>query len=246
MPARYVERFGLGGKCVTSRLHLRPGPCLRWFTLIVAWRLALLGIAGCSDAFNAGRCSMSRTTRLSDRPQGSAQAPGQGPPGRWPTSSGPTPSTSTSPPGRACRYGGIYLANYVQVDEKGARDVKPIVGTVDPATAAGKTVNVPQAGGYALYRLHCLHCHGVSGAGDGPTVAVPVSPAPRLPQGALQVHLDADRRQADPRRPSQDDPRRPARDVDARVRGADGAERDRAGARLRDLPEPAGRDRDWR
>jgi mono/diheme cytochrome c family protein len=25
------------------------------------------------------------------------------------------------------------------------------------------------AGGYGLYRRHCLHCHGVSGAGDGPT-----------------------------------------------------------------------------
>ena len=26
-----------------------------------------------------------------------------------------------------------------------------------------------QTGGYGLYRRHCVHCHGVSGAGDGPT-----------------------------------------------------------------------------
>jgi mono/diheme cytochrome c family protein len=34
------------------------------------------------------------------------------------------------------------------------------------------------AGGYGLYRRHCLHCHGVSGAGDGPTSAF-LYPTPR-------------------------------------------------------------------
>jgi mono/diheme cytochrome c family protein len=33
----------------------------------------------------------------------------------------------------------------------------------------GQTIVEDQEGGYALYRKHCLHCHGVSGAGDGPT-----------------------------------------------------------------------------
>ena len=28
---------------------------------------------------------------------------------------------------------------------------------------------IAQQGGYGLYRKHCLHCHGVTGAGDGPT-----------------------------------------------------------------------------
>src|SRR5207249_910638 len=28
---------------------------------------------------------------------------------------------------------------------------------------------VRQEGGYTLYRRHCLHCHGVSGDGSGPT-----------------------------------------------------------------------------
>nr|WP_303652822.1 c-type cytochrome [Paludisphaera mucosa] len=34
------------------------------------------------------------------------------------------------------------------------------------------------AGGYGLYRRHCLHCHGVTGAGDGPTAPF-VFPPPR-------------------------------------------------------------------
>src|SRR5262249_42525174 len=36
----------------------------------------------------------------------------------------------------------------------------------------------PQAGGYAIYRRNCLHCHGVSGAGDGPTAPF-LYPIPR-------------------------------------------------------------------
>ena len=36
----------------------------------------------------------------------------------------------------------------------------------------------PQAGGYAVYRRNCLHCHGVSGAGDGPTAPF-LYPIPR-------------------------------------------------------------------
>jgi mono/diheme cytochrome c family protein len=39
-------------------------------------------------------------------------------------------------------------------------------------------VEVRQEGGYSLYRLHCLHCHGVSGAGDGPTAPF-LFPRPR-------------------------------------------------------------------
>ncbi len=37
---------------------------------------------------------------------------------------------------------------------------------------------LPHAGGFALYRRHCLHCHGLSGAGNGPTAPF-VFPPPR-------------------------------------------------------------------
>jgi mono/diheme cytochrome c family protein len=58
------------------------------------------------------------------------------------------------------RDGGLYLANFVRVGEKR----EPVLEK-DPAT--GKSA--PIEGGYALYRRNCLQCHGVFGAGDGPT-----------------------------------------------------------------------------
>jgi mono/diheme cytochrome c family protein len=60
--------------------------------------------------------------------------------------------------------GGARLANFQQVGES----VKRNVGT------DGKQI----AGGYGLYRRNCLHCHGVSGAGDGPTAPF-LYPSPR-------------------------------------------------------------------
>ncbi len=59
---------------------------------------------------------------------------------------------------------GARLANYQQVGESAKRNVG----------ADGKQI----VGGYGLYRRNCLHCHGVSGAGDGPTAAF-LYPTPR-------------------------------------------------------------------
>jgi mono/diheme cytochrome c family protein len=59
---------------------------------------------------------------------------------------------------------GARLANYQQVGERIKRNV----------SADGKQI----AGGFGLYRRNCLHCHGVSGAGDGPTAAF-LYPIPR-------------------------------------------------------------------
>jgi mono/diheme cytochrome c family protein len=73
------------------------------------------------------------------------------------------------PDSSGLRDDGRYLANFVRLGEKR----EPVVET-DPKT--GKTV--PIAGGYALYRKNCLHCHGVFGAGDGPTTVV-MYPKPR-------------------------------------------------------------------
>ena len=73
------------------------------------------------------------------------------------------------PENSGLRAGGIFLANQMRVGDK-----LETVTQTDPAT--GKTR--PVAGGYALYRNHCLHCHGVFGAGDGPTAAS-LFPRPR-------------------------------------------------------------------
>jgi mono/diheme cytochrome c family protein len=73
------------------------------------------------------------------------------------------------PEGSSLREDGLYLANFVRTgDER-----KPVL-EVDPKTGQ----SVPIAGGYALYRRNCLHCHGVFGGGDGPTSAY-LYPRPR-------------------------------------------------------------------
>ncbi|MGZ3414513.1 MAG: c-type cytochrome, partial [Isosphaeraceae bacterium] len=60
--------------------------------------------------------------------------------------------------------GGARLASYQKVGESKLRNLGPD--------------RKPIAGGYGLYRRNCLHCHGVSGAGDGPTAAY-LYPIPR-------------------------------------------------------------------
>lgn len=73
---------------------------------------------------------------------------------------GPSPREIKVPRGLGLRNGGAYLANYV-MDTSGER--KPLA----VADAAGSKTQI--AGGYQLYRKHCLHCHGVTGDGAGPT-----------------------------------------------------------------------------
>jgi mono/diheme cytochrome c family protein len=64
--------------------------------------------------------------------------------------------------------GGARLANYQLVGEGANAKIKRNV-SADKHQIAG---------GFGLYRRHCLHCHGVSGAGDGPTAAF-LYPIPR-------------------------------------------------------------------
>jgi mono/diheme cytochrome c family protein len=133
-----------------------------------------LGLAGCGDAYNAGPFSYVESERLGaelkDRPKLQAKV-------RQALADlfGRDPQHIKVPDGAGFAYGGIHLANYVQPDEK--QDVvKPIYTTeIDDS---GKPHQHRQAGGYSLYRTHCLHCHGVSGAGDGPT-AMFLYPRPR-------------------------------------------------------------------
>lgn len=78
---------------------------------------------------------------------------------------GPDPQLIRIPEGAPLMLGGRYLASHIQEgDGLGAR-VRRIYEGNDVQDPDLK----PQAGGYAIYRRHCLHCHGVSGAGDGPT-----------------------------------------------------------------------------
>jgi mono/diheme cytochrome c family protein len=60
--------------------------------------------------------------------------------------------------------GGAYLGNYLQTGEGTGARIRPIA-IEDPKTQE----KIRITGGYGVYRRQCLHCHGVSGAGDGPT-----------------------------------------------------------------------------
>ena len=69
--------------------------------------------------------------------------------------------------------GGVRLANYRQVgDGDNSKVVRNFIKKSEDDS--GKWI----PGGYGLYRRHCLHCHGVSGAGDGPTAPF-LYPPPR-------------------------------------------------------------------
>ncbi len=79
--------------------------------------------------------------------------------------------------------GGLYLGNLLQEGEGADAKIYPIYETPTvtvPVKVAMSEVGDarPQEGGYAIYRRNCLHCHGVSGAGDGPTAPF-LYPLPR-------------------------------------------------------------------
>jgi mono/diheme cytochrome c family protein len=128
---------------------------------------------GCSDAINAGPLSYVESERLRTELDGKPKLQARVR-GALAELYGPDPTHIKVPEGAGLTYGGRLLGNY-ETDDKWEL-LRPIynVGT----DSAGKPTQYRQVGGYALYRLHCLHCHGVSGAGDGPTAPF-LYPRPR-------------------------------------------------------------------
>ena len=140
----------------------------RVLTLLAA--SALLAPAGCSDAWNSGAMSYVESERLAadlkDKPELQKAVRKS-----MTDLFGEDPKHIKVAAGMGLPDGGIRLANFVVDGEK----VRPIRVKHD---VAGESVVEPQGGGYGLYRQHCLHCHGVSGAGDGPTAPF-LYPRPR-------------------------------------------------------------------
>jgi mono/diheme cytochrome c family protein len=87
---------------------------------------------------------------------------------------GPDPREIRVPAGAGLPLGGARLANFRHFDDGTVRP-QAIARPVDPKQPPLTEV---MRGGFALYREHCLHCHGVSGAGDGPTAPF-LYPRPR-------------------------------------------------------------------
>jgi mono/diheme cytochrome c family protein len=131
-----------------------------------------LTLAGCSDSFNAGPLkyveSERLTTELQEKPKLQVAVRNA-----LAKLFGEDPQQIRVPAGSGLFGGGIRLGSSLYVEAE--KQARPIAYTLGQGKDAAK---LPQEGGYALYRRHCLHCHGVSGAGDGPTAPF-LYPRPR-------------------------------------------------------------------
>ncbi len=137
------------------------------FRLVLA--LGALALSGCTDSFNAGPITYTPNAKLADlkaedgKPKAELQR-------RVITAMnetfGPSPQEMIVPKGAGLPEGGARLADRairVNID----KEAGPVgFNLVD---AKGAKTEVLLEGGYGLYRKHCLHCHGVSGDGNGPT-----------------------------------------------------------------------------
>ncbi len=136
--------------------------------------------AGCSDALNAGPIEYEEsevlTKDLGPKMPNLAGKPNLQNRVRKNLAQlfGPSPQRIRVPEGSGLPFGGVYLANYLQQGEGENAVRKRIYQGESKADPNLK----PQEGGYALYRRNCVHCHGVSGAGDGPTAPF-LYPTPR-------------------------------------------------------------------
>jgi len=160
------------------------------YRLALVWCCACLtlSLTGCSDAFNAGPLQYVDNEALTKDVKGKANLAGK--PAlqarvreALAQQFGDSPQWIKVPEGSGLREGGLYLATYMQKGEGPQAEFYRLYQDPDvnvpaqfiPSKYPGSR---PQAGGYALYRRNCLHCHGVSGAGDGPTAPF-LFPSPR-------------------------------------------------------------------
>ena len=143
--------------------------------------LGLTALAGCSDSFNAGPIRYTPNAELFSKLKNEDGSPKAELQKRVEASIGkvfgPTPQKIVVPPGSGLSEGGRLLADFVIAPETGGKRQSLAFRKRD---ADGKLTRdlVAGDGGYALYRNHCLHCHGVTGDGNGPTAAF-LWPRPR-------------------------------------------------------------------
>ncbi len=154
------------------------------FVSVISYACLMLTIAGCSDSWNAGPMeyveneSLTKAvgkTNLADRPalqkkvrEGLAKLFGD------------SPQQIKVPAGSGLTLGGVYLGNMLQEGDGPEAEIYEDPRLSSPVRVAINDIGNArrQEGGYAIYRRNCLHCHGVSGAGDGPTAPF-LYPLPR-------------------------------------------------------------------
>src|SRR5438874_13687780 len=134
----------------------------------LAWILSCtclaFSAAGCSDALNAGPLQYTEAEALTKDLGAKTNLHGKPNLQNKVRTAlvrlfGPSPREIHVPEGSGLIHDGIYLANYLQEGEGDGAKKRLIyqgTGWNDPNLKR-------QAGGYAIYRRNCLHCHGVSG-----------------------------------------------------------------------------------
>lgn len=126
---------------------------------------AVLALSGCGDEIQTRtlsyRPSETLDEQLGDKPKLRAEV-AEVLDGLF----GPNPRELRVPAGTPLPGGGIYLASRFVVEGPEGE-----LGNVEVSKYRNSLTGQEQLveGGYALYRRNCLHCHGVSGDGQGPT-----------------------------------------------------------------------------
>ncbi len=142
----------------------------------LALAAGLMALSGCSDAFNSGPIGYSHSPELAKLRDPDTKKPKTELQRRVVQSLdavfGDAPQKILVPRGAGLPDGGIHLADRAILVGQTGNEARQVQLT----KASGE--KVASEGGYSLYRKHCLHCHGVSGDGEGPTAAF-LWPRPR-------------------------------------------------------------------
>lgn len=152
---------------VNLAIHDRQeGRVILRFSMAALVGMLSLAVVGCGES--AGPASLAYSpnedvaTKLEGKPKVQAQV------AKLITDLfGPAPDRMRVPPEAPLPEGGARLASRVVVGaEPNAPSKAVIYRTVD---ADGSSTDHRIRGGYAIYREQCMHCHGASGDGNGPT-----------------------------------------------------------------------------
>lgn len=144
------------------------------FRLALTLFAAVLGPAGCGEGIQTRTLTYAPSPQLAEQLDGKPKLQAEVV-SLVDSLFGPNPRELRVPAGTPLPGGGIYLASRFVVEPPEGEPEAPRSASYRNSKTGEEQ---PLEGGYALYRKNCLHCHGVSGDGNGPTAAF-LWPKPR-------------------------------------------------------------------
>ena len=210
--------------------------------LVIGIACLLLAVSGCSDRFLAGPLHYDESEALTKDLKGKIEPGGQDPaPGQGPEGTGQALRRKSQEDHGPRRHGGLAHRRRCPARELPARRR----GRQRQDQAKRQAPTKHQIAGRLRRSTAGTAC--TATASRAPATARPrrsFIPIPRdYRKGLFKFTSTPNGARPSPRRPAADGQERAPRHVDAGVRGADVRRRDRAGRRLRDLPEHPRRDR---